>query len=97
MMHLNPPHPERSLSLELDDGHRRRGDKINLLLLVPFFGKSVMSARVLEMPLLIVGVGTVLRLESDAWSMVNWLLVRQAANEYALPPPHTIVNGMMYL
>ena len=53
--------------------------------------------RVLEMPLLIVGVETVLRLESDAWSMVKWLLVRQAANEYALPPPHTIVNGMMYL
>ena len=48
-----------------------------------------MSAQMLEVSL--GGVGTVLRLERDAWSMVKWL--RQATNEYALPPlsppPHT--------
>ena len=44
------------------------------------YGKNVMSAQMLELSLL--GVGTVLRLERDAWSMVKWL--RQAANEY--PP-----------
>ena len=32
-------------------------------------GKNVMSAQILEVPLL--GVGTVLRLERDAWSMVK--------------------------
>ena len=32
------------------------------------------------------GVGTVLRLEKDAWSMVQRL--RQATNEYAPPPPN---------
>ena len=37
----------------------------------------------LEMPP--VGVGTVLRLKSDAWSMVK--LLRQATNEYDPPPP----------
>ena len=37
----------------------------------------------LEMSLL--GVGTVLRLERDAWLTVNCL--RQATNEYAPPPP----------
>ena len=44
-----------------------------------------MSAQVLEVPLL--GVGTVLRLERDVWSMVK--LLRQATNEYPLnmPPP----------
>ena len=42
-----------------------------------------MSAQMLEVSLL--GVGTVLRLERDAWSMVKRL--RQATNEYALPPP----------
>ena len=41
-----------------------------------------MSAQMLEVFLL--GVGKVLRLESDAWSMVKRL--RQAANEYAPPP-----------
>ena len=41
-----------------------------------------MSAHTLEVSLL--GVGTVLRLEMDAWSMVKWL--RQATNEYAPPP-----------
>ena len=33
------------------------------------YGKNVMSARMLELSLL--GVGTVLRLERDAWSMVK--------------------------
>ena len=41
-----------------------------------------MSAQMLEMSLF--GVGAVLRLERDAWSMVKW--PRQAANKY--PPPH---------
>ena len=40
-----------------------------------------MSTQMLEVPLL--GVGTVLRLESDAWSVVKRL--RQATNDY--PPP----------
>ena len=44
-----------------------------------------MSAQLLEVSLL--GVGAVLRLERDAWSMVKWL--RQATNEYA-PPPREI-------
>ena len=45
-----------------------------------------MSAQMLEVSLL--EVGTVLRLERNAWSMVKWL--RQASNEYAhLPPPRT--------
>ena len=34
--------------------------------------------------LLVVGVGTVLRLERDAWSLVKWL--RLATNQYALHP-----------
>ena len=42
-----------------------------------------MSAQTLEVSSL--GVGTVLRLERDAWSMVKWL--RQATNKYAPPPP----------
>ena len=42
-----------------------------------------MSAQMLEVSLL--GVGTVLRLEKDAWSMAK--LLRQATNEYALLPP----------
>ena len=42
-----------------------------------------MSAQLLEVSLL--GVGRVLRLERDAWSMVQ--LLRQATNEYPLPPP----------
>ena len=51
-----------------------------------------MSAQMLEVSLLgvgvsLLGVGTVLCLERDAWSMVKRL--RQAINEYASPPPHT--------
>ena len=47
------------------------------------YGRSVMSAQMLEVSLL--GVGPALRLERDAWSMVKRL--RQATNEYAPPPP----------
>ena len=42
-----------------------------------------MSAQMLELSL--IGVGTVLRLERDAWSMLKGL--RQATNVYAPPPP----------
>ena len=52
-----------------------------------------MSAQMSELSLLGVGVGTVLRLERDAWLMVKCL--RQATNEYAPPPcrrrPRSIV------
>ena len=43
------------------------------------YGRNVMSTSLLEVPLL--GVGTVHRLERDAWSMVKRL--RQATNVYA--------------
>ena len=43
------------------------------------YGRNVISTSVLEVSLL--RVGTVLRLERDAWSMVKRL--RQATNEYA--------------
>ena len=43
---------------------------------------KIMSAQMLDVSLL--GVGTVLRLERDAWSMVKWL--RPATNEYAPSP-----------
>ena len=46
------------------------------------YGRNVMSTSMLEVSP--VGVGTVLRLERDAWSMVKPL--RQATNEYATPP-----------
>ena len=42
-----------------------------------------MNAQMLEVSL--TGVGTVLRLERDAWSMVK--CPRQVTNEYVLPPP----------
>ena len=38
----------------------------------------------------LLGVGTVLRLERDAWSMVKGL--RQVTNEYASPPPSPSLN-----
>ena len=41
-----------------------------------------MSAQMLEVSLF--GVGTVLRLERNAWSMMKWL--NQATNEYAPSP-----------
>ena len=43
-----------------------------------------MNAQMLEVSLS--GVGMVLRLERDAWSMVK--VLRQATNEYAHHPPH---------
>ena len=50
-----------------------------------------MSAHMIEVSLL--GIGTVLRLERDAWSMAKWL--RRATKEYAPPPPppDTLVAG----
>ena len=42
------------------------GDRINKTVI---YGRSAMSAEMLEVSL--VGVGTVLRLEMDAWSMVK--------------------------
>ena len=42
-----------------------------------------MSAQTFEVSLF--GVGTVLRLERDAWSVVK--LLRQTTNEHAPPPP----------
>ncbi|CAM9392162.1 unnamed protein product, partial [Sphacelaria rigidula] len=45
-------------------------------------GRNVMGTEMLEVSLL--GVGTVLRLERDAWSMVK--RPRQATNEHAPPP-----------
>ena len=61
---------------------KQEGNRINKQFYV-IYGKIVMSVQTLEVSLL--GVRTVLRLESDAWSMVKWL--RQATNEYAPPPP----------
>ena len=62
------------------DGETGRGQDKQKVYYVKH-GKNVMSAKMLEISLL--GVGTVLRLERDAWSMVNRL--RQATNEYAPP------------
>ena len=47
------------------------------------YGKNVMSAQLSEMSLL--GVGTVVRLERDAWSMVKRLW--QATYQYPPPTP----------
>ena len=49
------------------DGEQE-GDKISKSFYVTY-GKNVMSAQMLEVSLL--GVGTMLRLERDAWSMVK--------------------------
>ena len=56
-----------------DGGHRRRNRKEIRKTERSYLtrGKSVMSTQVLEV--FILGVGTALRLESDAWSMVKWL------------------------
>ena len=48
---------------------KQEGDKISKKSRCNIWKKNVMSAKMLEVPLL--GVGTVLRLEMDAWSMVN--------------------------
>ena len=47
---------------------KQEGDKISKKIHVTY-GKNVMSAQMLEVSLL--GVGTMLRLERDAWSMSN--------------------------
>ena len=47
---------------------KQEGHKISKTFLVTY-GKSVMSAQMLEVSLL--GVGTMLRLERDAWSMLK--------------------------
>ena len=62
---------------------KQGGDRICIQFICSI-GRSVMSAQLLEVSLL--GVGTVLRLERDAWSKVEGL--RQATNEYPpFPPP----------
>ena len=48
---------------------KQGGDRISKHFLCSIYGKRVMSAQMLEVSLL--GVGTVLRLERDAWSMVK--------------------------
>ena len=62
---------KQSLSYEIDDGRRRRNrtrtGQANRFYAI--YVKRVMSAHMLEVSLL--GVGTVLRLERDAWSMVK--------------------------
>ena len=52
------------------------------------YGRSAVSTLALEVSLL--GVGTVLRLERDAWSMVKRL--GQVTNEYAPPSPLFLVR-----
>ena len=47
----------------------RKRNRIGKLSLYVVYGTSVMSAKMFEVSLL--GVGTVLRLERDAWSMVK--------------------------
>ena len=62
---------KRSLFWEIDGGHRRpirKGIKIELQIYV-IYGNYVLSAQLLEVSLF--GVGAVLRLERDAWSMVK--------------------------
>ena len=48
---------------------KQEWDKINRQILCSIYGRSVKSAQMLGVSLL--GVGTVLRLERDAWSMVK--------------------------
>ena len=76
-----PPPLLRLLDYEIDGGHRRRNRTwirhVEGSYVV--YGRNVMSTSLLEVSLL--RVGTVLRLERDAWSMVKRL--RQATNEYA--------------
>ena len=51
------------------DGETGRGYDKQSFYVVYKYGKSVMSAQMMEVSLL--GVGMVLRLERDAWSMVK--------------------------
>ena len=64
---------------------KQDGDRISKPFYV-IYGKSAISAQTLEVSLL--GVGTVLRLERDAWSMVKRL--KQATNQYAPTPPPAV-------
>ena len=74
---------KRLLYWEIDGGHSRRNTTgiryVEDSCVV--YERNVMSTSLLEVSLL--GVGTVLRLERDAWSMVQRL--RQATDEYAPP------------
>ena len=57
-----------------DDGGHRRPNRKEITLVKSFYvlsGNNLMSAQLLEVSLL--GVGTVLRLEGDAWSIVKRL------------------------
>ena len=56
-------------SIENTRWRSQDGDRISKHFLYVIYGKSVMSARMLEVSLL--EVGTVLRLERDAWSMAE--------------------------
>ena len=67
---------------------KQEGDKTGKKLLRDVFRRSVMSDQTLEVSLL--GVGTVLRLDRNAWSMVKRL--RQATHEYAPPPSPSFTN-----
>ena len=60
--------PRQSLSLEIDGSHilpKRKEIKRQANIMNVVYGRSVQSAQMLEVSLL--GVGTVLRLERDAW------------------------------
>ena len=76
-----------------DGGPRRRNKRIRLAktLYYTYEGCNIWQKRK-ERPRLggvsLLGIGTVLRLERDVWSMVKRL--RQATNEYAPPPPNNI-------
>ena len=63
---------------------KQEGDKISKTFSCNTWKQRNERAQVLEVSLL--GVGEVLRLETDAWSMVKWLRQATATNEYALPP-----------
>ena len=60
-----------ALLSEIEGGHTRRGKKGTILaeIFYVIYGSNVMSAQMLEVSLL--GVGKVLRLEREAWSMVK--------------------------
>ena len=49
----------------------QEGDKISKRLFYVLHGKNVLSTQMLEVSRLLIGVGTVLRLERGAWSMLK--------------------------
>ena len=63
---------------------KQEGDRISKHILCKIWKK--ISTQTLEVSLS--GVGTVVRLERNAWSKVKGQ--RQATNEYALPPPSSL-------